>query len=269
MVEKIPTASRDPMLKGKLPFSISIAKDRDSSITESVNVTEDIQIYTDGSMLEGKISTTAVLLKAGHSPCMLHLHLSSKKEHTVHEAELLALLLGMHLLSTKEHGNKTAAIGCNNQAALKAFQSILQSPGHHIAREIILAANQELKKKGRCKLKLVLQWMAGHEGIAGNKLVDRKAKRAAEGYSSEKHLLPPLARKPLPINPAAIKRAHHDTLKAHWKMGWKTSDRGKRDAHFDKATPSKKFLKMISQSKLCHEDASHLSQLRIAHAPVN
>jgi hypothetical protein len=141
MVEKIPAVSRDPMLKGKLPFSISIAKDRDSSITKSVNATEDIQIYIDSSVLESTIGATAVLLKAGHSPCMLHLYLGSKKEHTVHKAELLALLLGMHLLSTKEHGNKTATIGCNNQAALKAFQSVLQSPSHHIAREIILAAN--------------------------------------------------------------------------------------------------------------------------------
>jgi hypothetical protein len=61
--------------------------------------------------------------------------------------------------------------------------------------------------------------MAGHKGIAGNELADRKAKRAAEGYSSEKHLLPPYARKPLPINPTAIKRVHHDTLKAYWKIG--------------------------------------------------
>jgi hypothetical protein len=125
MVEKIPTASRDPMLKGKLPFSISIAKDRDSSITESVNAMEDIQIYIDSSVLEGKIGTIVVLLKAGHSPRMLHLHLSSEKEHTVHKAELLALLLGMHLLSTEEHSDKTTIIDCDNQAALKAFQSIL------------------------------------------------------------------------------------------------------------------------------------------------
>jgi hypothetical protein len=42
MVEKIPAVSRDPMSKGKLPFLISIAKDRDSSITKSVNTMEDI-----------------------------------------------------------------------------------------------------------------------------------------------------------------------------------------------------------------------------------
>jgi hypothetical protein len=121
MVGKIPTVSRDPILKGKLPFLISIAKDRDSFITESVNATEDVQIYIDGSALEGKISTTAVLLKAGCSPHTLHLHLGYEKEHTVYKAELLALLLGMHLCSTEKHGNKTAAIGCDNQAALKAF----------------------------------------------------------------------------------------------------------------------------------------------------
>ena len=268
-VEKIPAASRDPMLNGKLPFSVSIAKDRDSSITESINASENVQIFTDGSALEGKIGTAAVLLKEGRPPRMLHLHLGSEKEHTVHEAELLALLLGMHLLSTEEHVDRSAAIGCDNQAALRAFQSVLRSPGHHIAREIILSANRKMKKKGRRKLKIIMRWTAGHEGIVGNELADREAKRAAQGHSSEKHLLPPLARKPLPINPTAIKRAHHDALKALWRMGWKTSDRGIRDARFNEATPSRKFLKTISQSELSREDASRISQLRIAHAPVN
>jgi hypothetical protein len=156
MVEKIPAASRDPMSNGKLPLTISIANDRDSSITEAANALEVIQIFMDGSVLEGKVGTIVVLLKVDHLLCMLHLHLGSEKEHTVYKAELLALLLSMYLLSIEEHGDRTATIGCNNQAALRAFQSALQSPGHHIAREIILAANQELKKKGRCKLKLVL-----------------------------------------------------------------------------------------------------------------
>jgi hypothetical protein len=54
-------------------------------------------------------------------------------------------------------------------------------------------------------------------------------------------------------------------------MWWKTSERGKRDALFDEAAPSKKFLKTISQSELSREDSSsnRIAQLRIAHAPVN
>ena len=132
------------------------------------------------------------------------------------------------------------------------------------------AANLDLKKKGRCKLKLILRWTAGHESIGGNELVDREAKRAAEGLSSDKYLLSLYVRKPLPINPAAIKRVHHDTLKVLWKTWWKASERGRRrDAPFDEATPSKKFLKIISQSKLSREDSSCITQLRIMHAPVN
>jgi hypothetical protein len=130
-------------------------------------------------------------------------------------------------------------------------------------------ANKELKKKGRCKLKLIMRWTAGHEGIKGNKLVDREAKRAAEGFSSDKHLLPLYIRKPLPTNPTATKRVHHKALKALWKMWWKASERGRRDALLNEAMPSKKFLKMISQSELSHEDSSRIMQLKLMHAPVN
>ena len=254
---------------GTLPFTISIANDRDSSITEVANASEEIQIFTDGSALDGKVGAAAVLLKAGRPPRTLNLHLGSESEHTVHEAELIALLLGMHLLSTEAHGSRTAAIGCDNQAALKAFQSDLRSPGHHIARQFILLANKELKKKGRRKLKLALRWTAGHEGIEGNELADREAKRAAEGISSDKHLLPLYVRKPLPINPAASKRAHHDALNALWKTRWRASERGRRDALLDEATPSKKFLKTISQSELSRADSSRIAQFRLAHVPVN
>ena len=132
------------------------------------------------------------------------------------------------------------------------------------------AANLDLKKKGRCKLKLTLRWTAGHESIGGNELADREAKMAAEGLSSDKYLLPLYVRKPLPINPAAIKRAHHDTLKVLRKKWWKALERGRRrDAPFDEATPSKKFLKTISHSKLSREDSSRITQLRIMCAPVN
>jgi hypothetical protein len=99
--------------------------------------------------------------------------------------------------------------------------------------------------------------------------VDREAKRAAEGFSSDKHLLPLYIRKPLPTNPAATKRVHHKALKALWKMWWKALKRGRRDTLLDKAMPLKKFLKMISQSELSCKDSSHIMQLRLVHALVN
>ncbi|KAH9957196.1 hypothetical protein BC827DRAFT_1092493, partial [Russula dissimulans] len=73
----------------------------------------------------------------------------------------------------------------------------------------------------------------GHEGILGNELADEEAKRAALGHSSDKPSLPRYLRKPLLINPAAVKRAHHDKLKSRWSSVWKTSERGRKIAAID------------------------------------
>jgi hypothetical protein len=100
-------------------------------------------------------------------------------------------------------------------------------------------------------------------------MAEREAKRAAEGTSSERKLLPTYLRKPLPTNPAAVKRAHHDTLKRRWAESWRKSPRGKRAGQIEENAPSKKFLDSISQSKLSREAASRITQLRIGHAPVN
>jgi hypothetical protein len=74
-----------------------------------------IQVFADGSAMEGKVGAAATLIRAGKAPRTLHYHLGPAAEHTVHEAELVG---GLHLIST--------AIGVDNQAALKAFQSDLR-----------------------------------------------------------------------------------------------------------------------------------------------
>jgi hypothetical protein len=74
-------------------------------------------------------------------------------------------------------------------------------------------AGQIQKRKKKTKYALIIRWTAGHEGIEGNEAADVEAKKAAEGQSSEKHLLPTYLRKLLLINPTAIKRTYHDLLK--------------------------------------------------------
>jgi hypothetical protein len=69
------------------------------------------------------------------------------------------------------------------------------------------------KWKNICGYKLTIRWMAGHSGIVGNKRADSKAKKAASRKHSDIKHLPVYLRKPLPINPAALKRSHADTLK--------------------------------------------------------
>ena len=67
-----------------------------------------------------------------------------KLDGSVHEAELVVILLGMHLISPENHGSKPTAlrVGVDNQAAIRAFHSALRSPGHHLAREILQVANR-------------------------------------------------------------------------------------------------------------------------------
>jgi hypothetical protein len=161
-------------------------------------------------------------------------------------------------------------LGVDNQAAIKAFRSDLRKPGHHLAREAICVATRIQKRRREGRYSLTLRWTAGHEGIAGNEIADREAKKAAGGKTSEKQSLPSYLRKPLMTNPAAtIKSAYHEGLKREWSEAWKNSDRGRRAATFDKSAPSKMFIRAMSNKELSREAASRIAQLRLSHAPVN
>jgi len=72
--EKLPAISRDPTLRGMLPFKISIANSREDSIRETELAEEEIQIFTDGSAINGKVGAAAILLRAGNSLHLLHIH---------------------------------------------------------------------------------------------------------------------------------------------------------------------------------------------------
>jgi len=222
-IKKIPAVARNPMLQGILPFAVSIAENREDSIREAENTSEAVQVFMDSSAINGKVGVAVVLTRAGNPPCMLHFNLGPENEHTVHEAELVGILLGMHLISTERHGSISYALGVDNQAAIQAFHSTLRNPGHHLAREILRIANQVQKRRQKGNYKLIICWTAGHKGITGNEEVNYEAKKAAEGKTSDKKLLPSYLRKLLLINPTARKRAHHKGLMKIWKKDWKTS----------------------------------------------
>ena len=268
-VKKTLVAARDPTLQGELPFGISIASSREDSIKEAKEASKEVQVFTDSSALSGKVGAAAILTRAGKPPCVLHLTLGPESEHTVHKAELAGILLGMHLISMERHSSTTFTMGVDNQAAIGAFHSTLRNPGHHLAREILQVGNRVQKRRWKGNYKLTIHWTAGHKGIKGNEDADRKVKKAAEGLTSDKQTLPPYLRKPLLINPAAVKRDHHKGLKKKWKDKWVASVRGQRAAHFDGLTPSKKFLKTISQTKLSCVNASRIVQFRLGHTPIN
>ena len=187
----------------------------------------------------------------------------------MHEAELVGLLLAIHLIGTERRGATTCSIAIDNQAALRAFDSELRKPGHHLARKILDLVHQIRNRRSKCKYVLMLRWTAGHIGISGNEKADREAKRAVSGLSSPNELLPPYLRKPLLINPSAVTRKFNVELKKKWSREWHKSKRGKKTHIIDASTPSAKFLKTISNPKLSREGVSRIVQLQLQHIPLN
>jgi len=110
-IEKIPAVARDPMLQGVLPFAVSIAENREDSIREAENASEEVQVFTDSSAINGKVGAAAMLTRAGNPPHTLHFNLGPENEHTVHKVELVGILLRMHLISTERHGS-TSVMDC-------------------------------------------------------------------------------------------------------------------------------------------------------------
>jgi ribonuclease HI len=257
--KKIPTVARDPSKIGKIPIQISITDSREDSIAEAENTKEEVQIFSDGSALKGKVGTAAVLIYKGRHTQTLYYHLRSDEEHIVHEAKLVCILLRLHVLSSRKSRKASATIGVDNQAAIKAFTSDLRNLGHHLIREALCIASKiskERKKGGKNKHALTIRWMAGHKGIEGNELADREAKEAAKGCTSDMKLLPHYLRKPILTNSSTVKKAHNESLAKEWQEEWRNLKQGKVLTLFNESTPSSKFLKSLSNPKLLRTVAS-------------
>jgi len=152
-IEKIPATTWDPSKIGKAPFKLSITNSRENSIKEIKNTPEEIQIYLDSLVVEGKVGAVAILTIKGRHTKTLHFHLRPDSEHIVHEAEMVGLLLGLHMLNSKKTREAPAMIDVDNQAAIKALVSDLRGPGHHLAPETICIVNSIEKKRKKKKKK--------------------------------------------------------------------------------------------------------------------
>lgn len=85
----------------RAPFPVEIASDKDAaSVKEDLWATRPgHRIYTDGSDYEDGVGALVVLYRPGVAePIVLRYHLGPSLRHTVYEAEIIGLILGIFLL---------------------------------------------------------------------------------------------------------------------------------------------------------------------------
>jgi hypothetical protein len=129
-VEKIPAVSRDPPKTGEWPFTISIAANKEDSAREAENADEEIQVFSDGSAHGGKVGAAAVLIRKDRvrkdrPECILHCHLGPETKHTVHEAELVGMVLALHRISME----KCNSTSCSIAVDIESFHLRYAKPG--------------------------------------------------------------------------------------------------------------------------------------------
>ena len=261
--------SWNPALSHKRPFTVSIAANKDTSVIEDTQAKETVKIYLDGSSLNSCIAAVATLYRDREVARTLHYHLRPSTEHTVHEAELIGILLDLHLIKTEKKSCTSHVLGVDNQPAQSSLQAVKMAPGQYITNTILETALQIKKMRNSANYSLRFRWTAGHVGIKGNKEVDAEAKKAAEGMTSSIEDLLPLLRKKIKTNKSALKQQRRSRLKARWSQEWKTSPRYNKMSAIDPSFPSNNFSKLISDDCLSRVDVSCICQLRTGHIPLN
>lgn len=221
----------------------------------------------------------------------LQYHLGPTTHHTVYEAEIVGLTLGLHLLSKIGRPlHSLTAIGSDSQATIRALNNQRPHPAHYLLdhvhsaaerlhmkqdRLINAAERRSAVRKGRPwsartrkVIDLQIHWTPGHVDFGPNERADEIAKSAAQGTSSAPDLLPAfLRRKPLPASIPALRQEHLTALQKRWKQRWKKSPRYPAMNVIDKSLPSKKFLKLIEY--LDRRRSAIVAQLRTNHSSLN
>jgi ribonuclease HI len=269
-IKILPVVRQNPAERSRLPASIEIPKDKEASIQLDGNSNKVIKVYTDGSVHGGMVGAAAILTRPGKTDRTLRICLGTTKQHTVLEAEMVDLILGIHLIATEKRNRKSCAIGLDSQAAIRALQTELTNPGHHLAAEALRIATHLRNRNSNANYSLTIRWTAGHVGIEGNEKADTEAKRVAEGQSSDKLDLPKYVRNRIKHSVSALRQANNKERNEVWTKEWQASTRHKRFKAMDTVPPSsQKFLTLTSNHRISRKSASLIFQLRVGHAPLN
>jgi ribonuclease HI len=271
-MEKITAIGREPWTPPALSAIVPATREEAIEGANDILDSHAYRLYTDGSGYEGHAGAAAVLLRFEEHIDTLRYHLGPLTEHTVHEAEGVALTLGLHLLWQQQALRGDIDIGIDNQAIISGVGRLRHGAGSHI---ILRAQDQADALVARYERRGIdgeirVRWTPGHEGIRGNDLADVAAKEAAEGYKcSIERTLPRYLRRTegLPMNRSAVRQDFLRGLHDDWKDIWSLSPRYARISAIDTSLPSTKFLELVDGCT--RSQASLLMQLRTGRIALN
>lgn len=222
------------------------------------------RIYTDGSDVDGGVGAAAVLYR-GNRRIVLRHYLGPSTSHTVYEAELVGIILGLELARTENTHIGGISVALDNQAAVSACRSRSPGPGSYLV-EHIHSLKREVRRR-HIDLRITIRWVPGHVDVEGNEDADDEAKAAAHGDGSRRALLPACLRKSLPHSVSRLKQDRKTSIVERAKAQWLASPRFARMQRIDPSLPSKTWLATIASIPRRH--ASILFQLRTGHVALN
>ena len=155
-LETVSVVRNNPAHRQGTSIRIHIPADKEVSKRVEANAREEIKVYRDGSSHNDAVGAAAVMYRNGRHTRTLKCHLGPASKHTVYEAELIGLLLGLHLIKTEKRSSTSCALGADNQAAIEALQSELTRPGQHIAAEFVKTASILNRTRGKRKYSLTV-----------------------------------------------------------------------------------------------------------------
>lgn len=248
-------------------LQLQVADTREESREDDERDKADVQVYSDGSGIEGMAGAAAVLFRDGQEIRSLRYQLGPLTRHTTYEAEVVGVLLAAELIR-KERAVHTATIRLDSQAVVQALGGRSAKPAQSLLNLVHEACHEWLADGRRRGRQLTIGWVSGHDGVEGNERADSEAKIAAsEGSSPEDELPEALQGSALLSSLSALGGAFKEMLRARWKSLWAKSPRKGRMDKVDNKLPSHSFL--LATGHLSRAQASILMQLRTGHIPLN
>jgi len=244
-------------------FGIQIAQDKKAALLSEKSNRDHIQVYSDGSAIDGGVGAAAILFRNGIRMATLRKYLGRANAHTVYEAEVVGIGLGIELIR-REEVSLQASIAVDSKAAIQATQSTAAGSGAYLMDRVHSAAARLRREKPQ--LTLTVRWVPGHTGVPGNELVDVEAKKAAREEESDRQTLPGWAQQQLPISKSATLQIFHSDLKKRTHDLFERSPRRAKIQYIDASTPSHNFRRITAHIPRKH--ASILIQLRTGHVPL-